>query len=458
MVTLTNSLRVPASEINYSTLEALILITSGSNPAYKSYQRLLKLHPYLARSGKVVEPPKTINLLKIIEDDVGDTLYYEVPRGLYSFFVDRGHTIDDQTSSRHTEFKLLVELRDYQIEAVDDIIANRFGYLTAPTGSGKTLMAFAIASRLKQKILFIVHTKTLLKQTVEGVKKYLGIDAGIIGDGKFEIKDFTVATIQTLLRRDSSTYRNEFGLIVLDESHHVPATTFTKVIGLFNAKYVYGLSATPEREDGLTWVLDAAIGPCLHEVNRDKLVTNKSIIKPKVIAIETPYIATKEYDPFDVAAHINAVSKDPIRNKFLVQYIEQVIKDYPNTKPVILTDRVAHAEWLAQQLSIHNPVLYHAQLTNKDQRERLEQIKNSDGVFTIATYTSIGEGFDVPLWDTLFLATPFSSTTRLIQVLGRISRPAIGKDKAYVHDFVDVNDQVLVSRYEKRKIAYQALE
>ena len=431
-------------------LESLKKSSSGANPAFKNYERLLRSKPRLAYAKNFVKPDETVTLWSKQSDLV-------FPRGLYDKIVAMGIKVDDQTVSvpPSTPFVLNATLRDYQQDAINNVVKKKFGVLEAPTGSGKTIMALALSSTLQQRTLFIVHTKTLLKQTIEEVEKKFGFTPGLINGSKFDIKDFTVATVQTLINRTIPD--GTFGLVIFDECHHVPANSFIKAASKLNVKHMYGLSATPTRSDGLTWALYATIGPTLHKVPKEALLKNNSIVRPKVIAIQTPYKPSKKFDPFDVASHLNDVSESKIRNDFVIKYIKDVFSKQPNIKPVILTDRVAHAELLAEELQEFNPILYHAQLPNKIQKEHLELIKESTGAFTIATYGAIGEGFDVPLWDTLFLATPFSSSSRLIQALGRVSRAAPGKTESYVHDFVDVHDEVLFNRYEKRRAAYDEL-
>jgi superfamily II DNA or RNA helicase len=441
-----------APSLTADEIEKLKELSSGSNPAYKSYEKLIRLRPGLAYSKSYQVPPQTIQLWTEYSDSL--LHLFEVPRGLYKEVEKMGFKLVSSTVPVPAKFELDAVLRLYQEEAVDEVTKERYGLLEAPTGSGKTIMGLAIATKLQQKTLFVVHTKTLLKQTINEVEKKLHIKAGVIGDGKYDIKDFTVATIQTLMRKPIPD--NEFGLIIFDECHHVPATTFTKVARSIKAHYMYGLSATPTRPDGLTWALHATIGPTLYTVPREVLLKNKSIVKPQIITVPTPYKPTTVFDPFDVASHLNDIAQNEHRNLFLVSYIEKVFREHPETRPVILTDRINHVEYLAKALADKDPIIYHGQLGAKEQQTNLHLIKTTTRL-TIATYSSIGEGFDVPLWDTLFLATPFSSPVRLVQVIGRVSRPAPGKSTAYVHDFVDIYDSVLYSRYEKRQKAYDAL-
>ncbi len=431
-------------------------LCTGANPEFGTWERTVAVRPGLRYSKKYPQPPRYLNLFRW--DDKGNFI---VPRGLLK-------TIKADHPSAKVKPLLVAPLlssplkfvdgttpRVYQEGAVGDVISENFGILEAPTGSGKTVMGLMIILKLGLKALFVVHTKRLLQQTINELRTKFDIEPGVIGDGKFEIKDVTVAMVQTMLRRDMKPYCKEFGVVIFDECHHVPAKTFLELTKIFYAKHVYGLSATLEREDGLSWVLFKTIGPVLHKVNKKDLQAAGTILKPKVVPVNTPYKPTKSYDAFEVAQHINELAADILRNIFILNYIKTKLQ--PNISSVILTDRVNHVEYLAEELKAYKPVIYHGQLSKKDQEAAAIAMKNGKHNLTIATYTSIGEGFDVPVWEQLFLATPFSSTTRLIQVLGRISRAAKGKTAAIVHDFVDVKDPLLVDRYKKRLKGYATI-
>lgn len=447
---LSSSIEIQLDSLTETELADIKEKCSGSNPAFKAYERLVRVKPGIAYSKKYTIPPETIELW---EERI-KTL--RIPRGMRSFVESLGFQMEDNTVSVPTYFKSSITPRAYQLDAVAAVVAHSCGVLQARTGSGKTVMALMLVEELQEKTLFIVHTKALLNQTIAAIDKFLGEKAGVIGDGKYTIRNITVATIQTLIKKPPP--HDTFGLVIFDECHHVPASTFIKVTNLFSAKYVYGLSATPQRPDGLSWALHASIGPLLHKVSDETLLKNKSVIKPKIIYVDTPYAPTIQYDPFDIASHLTDIANDKTRNAFIVNYIKDIFQQKPNIKPVILSERIAHTEYLAEVFKDMSPVLYHGQLGSKLQEERLKLITTTDGPFTISTYSSLAEGLDVPVWDTLFLVTPFASEIRAIQVIGRISRPAAGKSSCYVHDFIDVKDSVLFNRAEKRKRAYQSLD
>lgn len=428
---------------------------TGTNPEYGIWERTVAVRPGLRYSKNYPKPPRYLSLHRY----EGDLMF--VPRGLSKDLIEANPSA--KVRSLLVAPKLSVPLqfvdgtipRDYQEEAVDEVTESNFGVLEAPTGSGKTVMALMIMAKLELKTLFVVHTKRLLEQTVAEIKSKFGITPSVIGDGKFQIGELTIATVQTLLRRDMKPYSKSFGLVIFDECHHVPAKTFIEVSKIFYAKHVYGLSATVDRADGLSWAMYQTIGPKLHTVCKKSLQNSGTILKPIIKRIDTPFIPSRVYDAFEVSIHINEVASCAKRNKFLIDSIKPKLNH--NNNSLILTDRVAHVELLAEALEYYLPIIYYGSMNKQDQTQAAIDMKSGKSNLTIATYTSIGEGFDVPNWDQLFLVTPFSSTTRLIQVLGRISRSAIGKSKATVYDFVDVNDQLLLDRYSKRLKAYQTI-
>lgn len=131
------------------------------------------------------------------------------------------HTI--RAEDRPTELHCNATLRPYQEAAVQAALKHRAGVIVVPTGGGKTVIAMALAAALQTQTLFIVHTRELLRQTIESAERFLGIEAGVIGAGHFKPAPFTVALVQTLTRRELDEVADQFGLIIVDEAHHAPA-------------------------------------------------------------------------------------------------------------------------------------------------------------------------------------------------------------------------------------------
>ena len=344
---------------------------------------------------------------------------------------------------------LRVALRPYQQAAVDQMAARRDGVVVAPTGSGKTMMAMGIIARLGLKSLIVVHTRTLLDQTCAVVEQTLGIQAGRLGGGQDDVRDVTVATVQTLARQDSLALRDAFGLVLLDEAHHCPATTFTDVLQGFSARHRVGLTATPERADQLHPLMYATLGPELFRVRPGAMVDIGSMVAPIVVPVETAFRGGR------VMNHVEMVSRlcdDPERNLQVLMTIQAT----RGRRALVLSERVQHCQELVRMLekrSIPAHLLV-GHMTVEARRAALEAfLTGPDGVL-VATGSLLGEGFDCPALDTLYLVVPSGNLTRTTQALGRVLRPQPGKPAPRVYDFVDAQTPGLLRSFKHRVAVY----
>lgn len=401
------------------------------NPDYKKA---------IERGGYTSLPPE------IVLFDSEKTTFW-LPRG-YIFFLIRflkyiNHPykiVDETTTLNPINFKFKGKLRDYQKEAQQKVLQYPVGVLQAGTGSGKTVSAISIIAERKQPTLILVHTKELLFQWKDRLKEFLGIDCGLIGDGKFEVKEITVGTIQTVKKRREEIM-DSFGFLIIDECHRyaTPSSAFT--IQDFSAKYYLGLTATPFRSDGLGKIIFACIGPKLHVVNQKNLFNTKAILRPDVYIVNTNfyYMFTNDYSRM-----ITELSNDINRNMLICSEIEADLKRF-NDAILIVSDRKKHVNLLQEMLQNDFGIkgISLTGGTNKKKRtEYVEQIKQKKCKVVFATTSLIGEGFDAPYLTALFLTTPVKFSGRLIQACGRVLRPAEGKTPR-VYDFRDNNIDVL---------------
>lgn len=322
------------------------------------------------------------------------------------------------------DFPFFGEPREYQSNAVKDLKKYPVGILEAATGAGKTFTAIKMIAVRKQKTLVIVHTKELLYQWIDSVKKFMGIEAGIVGDGKFEVQDITIGIINSIRNR-TGELRDLFGHIIIDESHRTPSSTWTETLVEFNAKYVLGLSATPFREDGLTKALFIFIGPKMHIVDQQHLNKIGAVLKPKITFVESRFNCPSD---IEYSSKIKLVTSDTERNKGICNLIHNDLKKY--NKPIlVVSDRVKHCKELQEILMKHNiesEVLSGG--TKKSERTRIVNDMKSNRVkVTFATMSLICEGFDAPGLHALILTTPIKHKGRLKQVCGRVLRPEEGK-------------------------------
>lgn len=333
------------------------------------------------------------------------------------------------------------ELRPYQEEATAAVLAHSFGVLEASTGSGKTVMALAVIARRCQPTLVLVHTRELLQQWRERIHQFLGIEAGQAGDGVIDLRPVTVAIVNTA-RKHLNTLVPLFGQLVVDECHRVPASLFTEVVAAFDCHYMFGLSATAfRREDGMTRLIHIAMGDQMHSVDGRMLAESGAVVQPVLEQRATTFVR-----PFqgEYAKLIKALAADPGRNRQIAADVASLIHRGHQGTVLVVSDRVAHCQALADLLTADG--VSAAVLTGRsapgERTQVVEEVRAGRVPVLVATLQLIGEGFDCPGLATLVLATPIRFEGRLMQVVGRIMRPAEGK-KALVIDYVDAGIPVL---------------
>ena len=363
--------------------------------------------------------------------------------------------IDNRRKLIEENFVFQGELRPYQKKAVKDVVARSFGVLEAGTGSGKTVMALKVIVERRQPTIIIVHSRELMFQWLQRIETFLGIKAGQAGGGHYHLRPVTVAIVNTARRRIDDLIPN-FGQIIVDECHRVPASLFTDVVNSFDAYYMLGLSATAfRREDEMTSLIYAYMGDRVHTVDSRELAASGAIVRPDFVQHETSFscVFRGEY-----AKLIKALAKDEERNRQIASdIVELVEKGHPGTI-LVVSDRVAHCQALARMLQKNDLVtaLLTGRVPPRARAGIVERVQRGKVEVLLSTLQLIGEGFDCPGLSTLVLATPIKFKGRLLQVVGRIMRPVPGNreksvsKKALVVDYVDVNVPVLKRSAEAR--------
>lgn len=349
-------------------------------------------------------------------------------------------------------------LKPFQQKAIDVMMAKEFGTLSAPTGSGKTVMALYMIARRKQPALIVVHTKDLALQWVDRIGQFLKIsekDVGFIGGGKNNIGEkITVSLVQSLYKCAEETARH-IGFLVVDECHRCPSRTFTEAVTEFDSRYMLGLSATPWRRDKLSRLIFWHLGDMHHKIEQDRLIKSGEVLSAHVIYRETEF--KPYYDPVnEYSKMLSELTMDDKRNHLIAS---DIAKEAKNSKSVclVLSDRKKHCESLHSILRFKykiKPDLLTGDLAIDQRREVLDRLKKGKVKVLMATGQLIGEGFDNKDLSHLFLATPIRFRGRVIQYLGRILRPAPGKKKAVVYDYVDVKVNVLKAAARARQKVY----
>ncbi len=324
-------------------------------------------------------------------------------------------------------------LRSYQEVACQAVLRRDFGVLEAGTGSGKTVMALAVIAARRQPTLVLVHTKELLYQWRDRIIQFLGIEPGLAGDGHLEIGPVTVGIVNTV-RTHLAELTDRFGMLCVDECHRVPASLFTEVVTGFDCRYSLGLSATAFRRDGLDALIEYYLGRRVHRVATQHLQASGAVLRPRYLAHSTAFRARYRGD---YQALLRRLVADPHRNQQIAADIVAAAKSGASGI-LVVSDRVEHCRELTRLLKkagIDAGVLT-GRLPADERRRIIDALHDGAIGVVIATLQLIGEGFDCPGLDTLFLTTPIKFTGRLQQVVGRILRPAPGKT-ATVHDYVD---------------------
>ncbi|MDY0063418.1 MAG: DEAD/DEAH box helicase [Myxococcota bacterium] len=347
-------------------------------------------------------------------------------------------------------------LRDYQAEAVDALCAARQGLGVAPCGAGKTQIGVATIQRLGRSALVLVHTQDLVDQWRERIRTVLGLEAGVVGGGKRDVQPVTVATVQTLDRWSAAEVERfgaGFGVVIVDEAHHGPARTYRRLLALLSCRYRYGLTATPERDDGLTPLLGWTFGPILHTVERGRLIDCGALVAPRRVALRTGF--RWDGDPVaDYSGLVSALVDDPDRNAQIVDLAGQLVRSGETV--LVLSSRVEHCERLATLLQEAGTaaVAVTGTLCAKRRKAALAQARTGGIRCLIATQLA-DEGLDVPRLSALILAAPSRAAGRTIQRIGRIMRPAPGKEDPVVYDLVDAEIGLLQSQAWSRARAFR---
>lgn len=346
--------------------------------------------------------------------------------------------------------------RSYQKEAVSEMLQYDNGILVAPTGSGKTNIMIQIIKELNQPTLILVHRDHLLRQWSERIKQYLGYEVGIIGRGKWKVKNITIAMIPTLHNNyeKMQKIRKRFGVIIIDECHHIPAFTWISNIIHLGAHRIYGCSATPKRKDGLQKLMYLGVGPIRHIIQDRVVVRAKSVIRPIIYAIRT------EFKGWDISNQIGftrlmpSLIVDKNRNNLIVRNIVE----NAGHKQLVLSDRIQHLKILHNLLRDKTGIKAELVVGNtsiKRRNEIFESVEHDGSVNVILATSVADEGLDIPSLDRLHLTFPTANPDRNMQQIGRIRRPSGKKTDAIVYDYFDWKNHTLNNQFQKRKRMYR---
>ena len=388
---------------------------------------------------------------------------------------------DQRTSGRDIDVKFSGELREEQVSAVQEMLKYEQGVLAATTAFGKTVIgAYLIAAR-KVNTLILVHNKQLLEQWKERLNDFLVINEelpesinhkrgkkvtrliGEIGGGKNKSQGIVdVAIIQSLVRKDEmKELVKTYGMIIVDECHHVSAFSFEQVIKGAMAKYVYGLTATPTRQDGHHPIIYMQCGPIRYKVDAKKQAEERPFehyLMPRLTPFKMPTDSIN--DKYGIGTIYKALSESKLRNNLIIGDVVHALSK--GRTPIVISERTDHVQYLAESLrkQCKNVIVLTGKLKNREKLEMIERLQampSNEPMIIIATGRYIGEGFDFPRLDTLFLAMPISWKGTLAQYAGRLHRTYENKEDVFIYDYVDIHVETLEKMYHKRMKGYASI-
>lgn len=414
--------------------------------------------------------------------------YIEIPRGLYDKLIEQceeaGITIEEQdlrVDGKSIKVEFAGELREEQKIAEEKLLKYENGILSAATAFGKTVVCSKMIAERKTNTLILLESSALTVQWEEALNKFLTIDEelpeyqtptgrvkrrkSVIGKLQGPHDSTTgmidIAMVGSVCKNGEMHHRLcDYGMVLVDECHHAASDTIVKILMEVKAKYVYGVTATPMRGDGLEKINDMLIGPIRHRYTAKEMVKNQEIrhlVYPRFTPVVSPHrLAEKLYvnDAYEM------IRMHELRNKQIVQDIKECIKN--GRTPVVLSKYKDHATALFHQLKDCSDYIFLllGGKSKKEQREirsQMKKVESDKSLILVATGQLIGEGFDYPRLDTLIMATPVSGRNVVEQYAGRLNRNYEGKKDVIIFDYVDGHLPVFEKMYGKRLRAYKQI-
>ena len=344
------------------------------------------------------------------------------------------------------KFKGTLRDETHQNEALRKAIEAGHGILSLPCGFGKTTVSLAIACKLGLRTMIVVHKEFLANQWKERIQQFCpGATIGIVQQNKKEVNcDFVIAMLQSLsLKEYSFEDFDSIGTLIVDEAHHICAKVFSQSLFKLCPRHVYGLSATPNRKDGLTKVLHWFMGPTFFAVEREN--QNQVDVFPLEFTCQrfTDPPPCTRYGKLSLATMITELTEMPDRNALIMSTLRDAARG--TRQVLVLSDRRFHCEYLHQRFKDRSG-LYMGGM------KEAELAESSKKQIIFATFSQAHEGLDIPSLDTVILATPKSD---IVQSIGRIMRETKGKkNNPRIYDILD-HWSVFFAMYNKRLKVYR---
>ena len=368
-------------------------------------------------------------------------------------------------------------LRAEQIPAAEALLEHRNGVLSATTAFGKTVIAAYLIGLRKVNTLVLVHTQALLNQWKVSLSEFLKLNEvlpelpkkrgrkkersliGQLGGTKNTLSGFVdIAIIQSLISGEEvRELVKDYGMVIVDECHHVSAVSFERVMKEVNAKYVYGLTATPTRQDGHQPIIHMQCGPIRYQVNAKEQAQKRTFDHYLLPRFTTYRSVTTDKG---IAAVYTDLAENEMRNAYIIKDVLDALSN--GRTPIILTERREHVLLLADRLAgkCKNIITLFGTASPKQRKETmdaLQAVPEDEPLVIVATGKYVGEGFDYPRLDTLFLALPIAWKGKVAQYAGRLHRNHPGKQEVQIYDYVDIHVPMLDKMYQKRLKGYAAI-
>jgi len=374
---------------------------------------------------------------------------------------------DERTGGRGIDVAFRGELRPEQTKAADALLEHDTGVLAATTAFGKTVVAAWLIARRGVNTLVLEHRRQLLDQWVERLSAFLDIPAksiGRIGGGRSRPTGLLdVAIIQSLVKKGVVDDRvADYGQIIIDECHHLSAHSFERVARQAKARFVIGLSATVTRKDGHHPIIFMQCGPVRHRVNA-RVQAAARPFQHYALVQPTSFHPIRTPDPdrrVEFQALYEQLVEDDVRNQQICDDVMESVGQ--GRSPLVLTERNEHLDRLERGLSdkIGQLVVLRAGLGKKQRQaiaERLAAMAHDEPRVVLATGKHVGEGFDDPRLDTLFLTLAVSWRGTIAQYAGRLHRLCDGKREVRIYDYADLNVPILARMFDRRCRGYEAV-
>jgi superfamily II DNA or RNA helicase/very-short-patch-repair endonuclease len=458
-LTLGNQIYIARDQLDPGWQNRLLRIAAFQNPEFYKAQAM-RLPTY----GK----PRIIGCAEDFPRHIG------LPRGcleeVQALFAATGVQVDlrdERVGGQPLELTFQGQLHHEQTIAAQAMLAHETGILSATTAFGKTVVAAWLIARRKASTLVLVHRRQLLEQWVQRLAAFLNVPAaeiGRIGGGRRKPTGrLDVALIQSLCRKGIvHDLVAGYGHVVVDECHHLSAASFEQVVRQAKARFVTGLSATVARKDGHHPIIFMQCGPVRYRVDARQQAAARPFehavhVRPTDFRPLNPAADDKRVQFQDLYAELIA---DEARNRRICEDVLQATE--AGRSPLILTERNEHLDSLADRLSarLRHLIVLRGGMSQGEINAvaaRLAAVPEQETRVLLATGRYIGEGFDDPRLDTLFLTLPISWRGTIAQYVGRLHRLHHGKKEVRVYDYADLNVPMLARMFDRRCRGYEAV-